>query len=266
MKILFKPTIAVLSALCLMSGCTSKSTLKESPAAHSDSNTVFNLLSVIPFSQHTPNNLLPKGWNPWIVTRNKKLTNYRLVNSEHGTVIHAKSSSAASGLMQPLSIELNKQTRLNWKWKINHLIETADNTQPHTEDAPVRIILAFDGDKQKLTFKDSMSAEMVKLLTGQDMPYATLMYIWENHQPVNTIIANQHSGRIKMIVAESGSTHVGKWQHYQRQIADDFQAAFGELPGKLIGIGIFSDTDNTGKLAESWYGDISLQQSNEMTE
>src|SRR5256885_16471259 len=58
------------------------------------------------------------------------------------------------------------------------------------------------------------------LLTGYEMPYATLMYIWENRAPVSTIITNQYTTRVKMIVAESGNDRLGEWreekgEHFQ---------------------------------------------------
>ena len=47
-----------------------------------------------------------------------------------------------------------------------------------------------------------------------------------------------------------------------------FSIAYGVLlrdlpydqPGRLIGIGVLTDTDNTGEYAEAWYGDIQLLQ------
>jgi hypothetical protein len=72
------------------------------------------------------------------------------------------------------------------------------------------------------------------------------------------VIGSTHTNRVQMWVAESGASSVGKWQSYERDIAADFRAAFEEEPGDLIGIGILSDTDNTGQSVEAWYGDISL--------
>jgi hypothetical protein len=45
---------------------------------------------------------------------------------------------------------------------------------------------------------------------------------------------------------------------YQRNIKADFEKAFGEAPGALIGIAIMTDTDNTRSHAQAWYGPISL--------
>ena len=123
----------------------------------------------------------------------------------------------------------------------------------------MRIILGFDGDKDSLSFTDQILFETAKLVTGHDFPYATLMYIWENRLPIGTVIPSSHSGRIKMMVAASGPDGIGQWRRFSRNIADDYEKAFGEKPGRLIGVGVLTDTDNTGETVDAWYGDICLQ-------
>lgn len=202
---------------------------------------------------------LPSGWEPLIILSNKKQTEYQLVAVQGKTVLHAHAVESSSGLMHQLSIDPLKQSWLRWQWKISSLIKAADNFQRETEDSPVRIILGFDGDKDTLPFADQMLFETARILTGHDFPYATLMYIWENKAPVGTVIPNSRSDRIKMVVAASGPDGVDQWREFTRNIVDDYERAFGEKPGKLIGVGLMTDTDNTGETVDAWYGDISLQ-------
>jgi hypothetical protein len=61
-----------------------------------------------------------------------------------------------------------------------------------------------------------------------------------------------------MLVAASGNAGVGLWQNFSRNIVEDYVRAFGEKPGRLIGIGVLTDTDNTEESIEAWYGDIVL--------
>ena len=83
------------------------------------------------------------------------------------------------------------------------------------------------------------------------------MYIWANHAPVGTVVANPHTRRVQMIVASSGATAVGTWQiAHARRPRDDFRRAFGEEPGALLAVGVLTDTDNTGGHVDAWYGDI----------
>jgi hypothetical protein len=59
-----------------------------------------------------------------------------------------------------------------------------------------------------------------------------------------------------MVVVGSGATGVGVWQTIRRNVIEDFRRAFGEEPGPLTAVGVLTDTDNTGKSVEAWYGDI----------
>lgn len=207
------------------------------------------------FSSHQAGGL-PGGWEPLIILRTKKQTQYQLVRKDNTTVLHARAEGSSSGLMQRVDLDPHEQPWLHWDWRIGGLIEKADNTQRATEDSPVRIILGFDGDKDSLPFADQIMFETAKLLTGHDFPYATLMYIWENSAPVGTVIRSGHSGRIKMVVAARGKDGIGEWRNFARNVVTDYEKAFGEKPGKLIGVGVLSDTDNTGEVVEAWYGDI----------
>lgn len=201
---------------------------------------------------------LPSGWVPLLITHTKKRTEYRLVSEAGRTILHAQAHAAASGLIQETNLDPTHYSWLQWRWKVADLLKSADNSQRDAEDSPVRIVLAFDGNKDALSFNDQIMFETGKLISGRDLPYATLMYIWENKAPVDSVINNSRTGRIKMMVAASGNAGVGRWQNFSRNIVEDYVRAFGEKPGRLIGIGVLTDTDNTEESIEAWYGDIVL--------
>jgi hypothetical protein len=145
---------------------------------------------------------------------------------------------------------------LNWSWKALKNIPDADNTQGHVDDAPLRIVLGFEGDKSKLPLKDQLGFELAKLISGHDLPYATLMYIWSEKNELEQVITNKHLSRIKSIVVDSGVKDLGQWRTHNRSIEADFKKAYGEKPGKLIAVGIMTDTDNTNHEVQAKYGDI----------
>ena len=103
-----------------------------------------------------------------------------------------------------------------------------------------------------------MLSELSHVMSGRPMPYATLMYVWCNHRPVESVIQNPRTDRIQKIVVESGSQRLNQWLTYERNIREDYEKAFGEPPGALIGIGLMTDSDNTRSHAQSWYGAIRL--------
>jgi Protein of unknown function (DUF3047) len=200
----------------------------------------------------------PLAWQPWILHPAKRRTQYSRRLEGNSTVVVANASAAASGLMHRLDTTVSASTTLSWRWKVEELIATANLHDRHSSDSPVRIVLAFDGDKQSLSGKEQAFFERVKLLSGQDLPYATLMYVWENRRPLEEVISNAHTSRVKKIVASSGVQSLKKWSSFRRMVSQDFERAFGEKPGKLLGIALLTDTDNTGENATGYYADIQL--------
>jgi len=219
--------------------------------------------SITPFSINPPDASRPQGWEALVIARNKAPTDYRLVpDTGDGTVVlRARAQRSASGLKQVLDIEPQAKPNVAWRWRLTGLIESADNLDRHAEDSPVRLLLFFDGDRTRLPPRDLVALDLAETLSGRRVPYATLVYIWENRQPVGTVIANAHTGRVRMIVAGSGGEDVGQWRRLERNYVADFERAFGEPPGRLVGVGIMTDTDNTGTEIEAYYGDIELRRS-----
>lgn len=210
------------------------------------------------FSAETAREGMPNGWNFYRIAPFKKNTVYRLENYQGKTVLSANSKTSASGLAVKLRPRQASNLWLQWEWKAITPIANADNADGYNDDAPLRILVAFDGNKSKLSLKEKMTFEMASLISGQEMPYATLMYIWSGKSPVDTIISNAHTSRIKMIVVDSGWDNLGQWHKHQRDLAADYKRAYGELPGEVIGIALLTDTDNTKSEARAFYGDIEL--------
>ena len=214
---------------------------------------------VAPFSAAKAGTALPSGWTPVKINEQKKPTTYDLVDDQGTVVLHANADAAASLVGYRVSFDVKAAPVMSWRWKISRLIATADNSVASKEDSPVRIVLEFDGDKSKLSLQERSTIATGKLLSGREIAYATLMYIWSNKEPVGKIIQGPRTSRIQMIVASSGSAGVGQWQTLSRNVIDDFRKAFGEEPGKLTGVAVLTDTDNTGEKVEGWYGDIEFR-------
>jgi hypothetical protein len=211
---------------------------------------------VSPFSAGRPGTALPAPWEPFRIAPGKKPTRYALVDDRGTIVLHARANAAASALRHDTNFDLRAAPVIEWRWKIARLIDGQDNAVAAKEDSPVRVILEFDGDRSKLSLRDRLALSLGDKIAGREVPYATLMYIWSGKVPVGTVIPNPNTGRVRMIVATAGAAGVGAWQEVQRNALDDFRGAFGEEPGRMIGVGVLTDTDNTGESAEGWYGDI----------
>ena len=185
-------------------------------------------------------------------------TRYSMVRLNNRSALMAKAQSSASMLRQDLRIEPELLNALSFSWQIQNLIEGADMALRDQDDSPVRLVLAFEGDRSQFSPKNAMLSELSHALSGRPMPYATLMYVWCNHRPVDSVIENPRTDRIRKIVIESGQKRLNQWIAYERNIRADYERAFGEPPGALIGIGIMTDSDNTRSRAQAWYGPIAL--------
>jgi hypothetical protein len=126
------------------------------------------------------------------------------------------------------------------------------------DDSPARIVVSFDGDHEKFDFSDRLFYDQFRLFTGQQLPYAALMYVWGSRTPKDGIVPNPYTSRIKIIVVESGRDQLGLWLSEQRNVAADFRRAFGEEPGRIISVGILTETDAGARPIEVYYGDLAL--------
>jgi len=198
------------------------------------------------------------AWQHGPLSKLKRDTGYEVIEEGGQPVLHAVADGSASAWVLLRGDDLAATPVLQWRWRVPALIDGAANEDPKREDAPARVIIGFDGDKSKLPDDEQRYFARIKRLAGRDMPYAMLMYIWDNHNPVGAIVPSAHTSRIKMIVAESGAAGVGPWRSYSRNIAQDFERAFGEKPGPVLGFALMTDTDNTGAKAEAFYGALRL--------
>ena len=170
----------------------------------------------------------------------------------------AQADAAASMLRQPVHIAPEHLHRIQFSWSVPELMAQADMALRDSDDSPVRVVLAFEGDRSRFSVKNAMLSELSHALTGEPMPYATLMYVWCNTRAPGSVIINPRTDRIRKLVVESGTKNLNQWLDYERDIRADFEKAFGEPPGALVGIGIMTDSDNTRSSARAWYGAIRL--------
>ena len=173
--------------------------------------------------------------------------------------MEATSASSASMLRQVLRVEPAELASFRFSWKVSELIAQADMALRDADDSPVRVVLVFEGDRSKFSGKNAMLSELARALTGEELPYATLMYVWCNTRPQGAVIVNPRTDRIRKLVVESGAGKLRQWVDYERNIRADYEKAFGEAPGALIGIGIMTDSDNTRSSAKAWYGPVTLR-------
>lgn len=186
----------------------------------------------------------------------KAATRFRYVHEDGRHAVSVTASSSASMLRRRLRIEPTELGSVVFSWKVPALIANADMASRDNDDSPVRVMLVFEGDRSRFSQRDAMLSELTRALTGEEMPYATLMYSWSSLREAGTVLTNARTSRVRTLVVESGPGKLNRWLDYRRNVRADFTRAFGEAPGALVGIGIMSDSDNTRSLARAWYGPL----------
>ena len=195
------------------------------------------------------------GWRHFTLP-GKTATVYDFARKDGRDTLTAKAGISASMMRRDVNIAATKLDTVNFSWQIPELIAGADLAERDLDDSPVRIVLTFEGDKSKFSAKNAMLSELAQVMTGEPMPYATLMYVWCNKRQQGSVVINPRTDRIRSVVVESGSKNLRQWLDYQRNIRADFEKAFGEVPGNLISVGIMTDSDNTKTQAAASYGKV----------
>ena len=198
-----------------------------------------------------------QGWQHQALP-GKKTVEFVPVRQDGRSALAATAVSAASVMRHNVRIEPDQLASLRFSWKVPQLIADADLATREADDSPVRVILAFDGDRSRFTPRDAMLSELMRAVTGEEMPYATLMYVWCNKRAPGTVIRSPRTDRIRKFVLESGPGRLNQWLDYERDIRADYVKAFGEEPGALVGIALMTDSDNTRSTARAWYGPLNF--------
>ena len=194
----------------------------------------------------------------WIMmeVQSDNLTNYSLIRNQGKKVIKATSNNAAGGLIYPTRIDPKEYPIIEWRWKVDGIIEKGNYRKKAGDDYPARIYITFDYDKSNLSFGDRIKYFTIKTFTSYKIPLRALNYIWANQAKKGTIAPNPFTNWVYMIATQSGGLKSGQWIVETQNILEDYRQAFGENPPDITGVAIMTDSDNTGGSATAYYGDI----------
>ena len=198
-----------------------------------------------------------EGWHE-VLLPGKAATRYQWEHKEGRRALAAQAERSASMWRRRLAVEPQRVGEVAFSWWVDRLIDGASLSQAERADAPVRLLFGFGGDVAQLSQRNRMMFELAHALTGEPPPYATLMYVWDNQAPLESVVINPRTDRVRKIVVDSGTAQLGRWRDHRRHLGIDFRRAFGEDPGPLQSVALMTDADNTRSSAQAWYGPLRL--------
>jgi hypothetical protein len=207
---------------------------------------------LVAFSALPPGEAVPSEWKVWTMSRLRARSRTCWPRTR---LTVSRGARSASGLLHQVDVDLRDRPFLFWRWKVMDLAPSDHSP----DDSPVRILVNFDGDTSKIPFKDRLFYDEFRLFTGNQLPYAGVMYVWGSKTPVGGIVNNKYTTRIRMIAVESGREKLGKWLEETRNVAEDYRRLFGEEPGRVVPVGIMTEADDGGRALDAYYGDIAFR-------
>lgn len=161
--------------------------------------------------------------------------------------LKALSRQSASGLVLKRQIDLTQTPYLSWTWLVEKTLRQLDERSKNGDDFVARIYVVIDGGLRVWKTK-------------------SLNYVWSSNQDKGLVWDNPFAGsKVKMMAIRGKQSQTGTWYQEKRNVYQDLIATFGDKGSEETNrktyryidvIAIMTDTDNSGKDAESYYGDI----------
>jgi len=205
------------------------------------------------FSEASPSERTPPGWVFNDVVNGHKQTTYELVESEEGVVVRAHSEGGLSSLQTDRRINLHTHPILEWRWKVDRLVETADMRKRTRSDYTAAVAVNFD---HKLSLLERLKHFVIRITGYHVSSNRVLFYLWANQLDKGTVHEDIHIDWFTHLVVRSGSTHVGRWVTERRNVFEDYRSIFGEEPPPVVRVSITTQTSSTRAPATAYYGDI----------
>ena len=211
------------------------------------------------FSKLSPGQVLPKEFRT-VAYPNIKPNQFVLVADEGKTVLKVTSGNSAGSIAMPIALlGLPSSTTLQWRWKVDRLLDRADMDEKLGDDHSARLYVFFDVPLESLSLVDRTKIKLARSIAGVDVPTAALCYVWDNKHRIGYTAPSPFTRQLRKIVLQSGPGAIGQWRSESRDVVADFKEAFGFDAPAITGISVGNDTDNTDDYVTSWFGDVGFK-------
>ena len=181
--------------------------------------------------------LNPANWGAdWQIKVNHGKPEISSFADGSGSCLHLRSHKSSFAVERGVDVDPYEQRYLTWRWKVTELPEGGDFRHAGTDDEAAQILVAF-ADRRILS------------------------YIWDSSAPKG-IMQNASSiplVHIFAVVCESGAADMNRWIPEARDIAADYERAYGKAAPHVKGLRIQINSQHTGTTAESYFGEVAFR-------
>ena len=148
--------------------------------------------------------------------------------------LNIATDSAAGVLWRALSA---KAKTARWRWRVDEGVAPTDLTQRGADDRAIGIYFVFSD-------RPGPATGLLGMLASSDV--TALVYVFGGDRPRGAVTASPHMGaRGKFIALRHAAAPKRVWHDENVDLAADYARAFGRAMPTLIGVAIFSDSDDT---------------------
>lgn len=163
-------------------------------------------------------------------------TSYSLVERGGILMLRAESLGTASGLWRELAVDLGKTPYLHWSWCVDDTLGRLDERSRFGDDYPARVYVIVSGG---FAFWRTRS----------------LNYVWASHAKPGENWPNAFAGNnVQMLALRSGNP--GQCHQESRNVRADLARYFEEDIRHIDALALMTDTDNSGRSAIAYSGDL----------
>jgi DUF3047 family protein len=172
----------------------------------------------------------------WRLKATHGMPDVQAVDDGDGRVLRLRSRKTSFALERELDVDLAATPVLTWRWKV--------------------VELPAGGDFRHLTSDDQAAQLMVGFSDRR-----VVSYIWDSTAPQGTLESASRIPflHIQSMVVRSGPAELNRWLTETRNVAEDYQRAYGKPATRVRGLRLQINSQHTGTSAESYFGDISFR-------
>jgi hypothetical protein len=206
---------------------------------------------------------VPLPWRAALLPGQKKpQTHFELVELDGVRVLKVEANASYGNLLHPLVGTKTEAHTLAWRWRLERAVQGADLRQKSGDDTAVKLCVLFDHAIARVPFMERQLLRMARAQAGEDLPAATLCYVWDAALATGTVLHNAYTHRLRWLVLQGSGSAPGEWHKEQRDLRADFLLAFGDeaqtmppISAVLVG----ADADNTGGHSLAYVADLTLE-------